>query len=449
MSGIGRVRSITGVVSAIDDESQRPCSREPSRRANSGTPGGAREAAEMPTRTPDIQSAAAYSGDSGSTLTGVVDEVAPTQVGSGVRAALVFGGAVVVGGVGVFALLELLGVGEVRWGNTQLRSLGSAIGALGLGALAGVLLLPRSGSPFMVRVTGPVAGWPGARLGGAALLLAPLMLLAGELLRSGHYYFFPAQLSAMVADRVTMLTSYALYTAGLVLIIPAFLALAGLISQEQPGWGFWGGTIAVVGSTVRIFQEGISFLALQLVGAQGLEAATAAVSTTYGDWYVLQTLNGSDNIAYGILAIGAYRARVLGWVPALCVAFMITHYSGVLKGTDLNSLTGAVLLAAALVPVGVSLGAAPSRCPAECGGAVSQRSPSWPRSTCTPYSVGFETSGESLWLDDSHSPAGDSDSWALDQLATFRATPEDLAKRPGLCGRPGRGTRSLHSSARR
>jgi hypothetical protein len=34
---------------------------------------------------------------------------------------------------------------------------------------------------------------------------------------------------------------------------------------------------------------------------------------------------------------------------------MMTHYSGVLKGTDLNSLTGAVLLVAALVPLGVSL----------------------------------------------------------------------------------------------
>ncbi len=37
------------------------------------------------------------------------------------------------------------------------------------------------------------------------------------------------------------------------------------------------------------------------------------------------------------------------------MAFMITHYSGVLKGTDLNSLTGAVLLAAALVPLGLAL----------------------------------------------------------------------------------------------
>ena len=55
---------------------------------------------------------------------------------------------------------------------------------------------------------------------------------------------------------------------------------------------------------------------------------------------MLQTLNGSDNVAWAVLAIGAYRARVLGWVPALGVAFMMTHYSGVLKGTDLNSLGG-------------------------------------------------------------------------------------------------------------
>ena len=250
--------------------------------------------------------------DSGSTLTDVVDEVAPTQMGSGMRAAVVFVAAVVVGGVGVFGSARAARGRRGALGEHALHSLGSAIGALGLGALAAVLLLPRSGSPFMVRVTGPVTGWPGTRLGAAALVLAPLLLLAGEVLRSGHYYFFPAQLSAIGTDRATMLTSYALYTAGLVLMIPAFLALAGLIGKEQPGWAFWGATIAVVGSTVRIFQEGIGFLALQLVGVQGLLAATAAVGATYGAWYVLQTLNGSDNIAYGILAIGAYRARVLG-----------------------------------------------------------------------------------------------------------------------------------------
>jgi hypothetical protein len=286
----------------------------------------------------------------------MIDVGARVQVGSAVRAAMVFVCAVVVGGVAGYALVELSGVGSVRWGNTQLADLTSAVGALGAGLLAGRLLLPRDGSAFLVRVPdGHAAGWPGPRSGAATLVAAPLLLLVAEAVRSGHYYFFPAQLSGMVTDPGTLLTSYALYTAGLVLMIPASLALAGLIGREQPGWAFWGATTAVVGCCVRIFQEGISFLALQLVGVQGLEAATAAVSDTYGAWYVLVPLNGTDNLAWGVLAIGAYRARVLGWVPALAVAFMLTHYSGVLKGTDLNSLTGAVLLAATLVPLGVAL----------------------------------------------------------------------------------------------
>lgn len=285
-----------------------------------------------------------------------VSEVeSPAEVASDGRAAVVFVGAVVVGGVIGFLIPDLLGVGEVRRANTQVHSLGAAIGALGLGLVAGRVLLRQRDSAFLVRVPGPLTSWPGSHFGAAALVLAPLLLLAGELVRSRHYYFFPAQLAAMVDDSATILVSYALYTAGLVLLIPAFLALGGMIGRERPGWAFWGVTIAIVGSAVRIFQEGISFLALQLVGVQGLETATAAVGDTYGAWYVLVTLNGSDNLAWALLAIGAYRARVLGWVPALGMAFMMTHYSGVLKGTDLNSLTGAVLLAAALVPLGVRL----------------------------------------------------------------------------------------------
>ncbi|SDS02586.1 hypothetical protein [Microlunatus soli] len=274
------------------------------------------------------------------------------------RAAGALVGAVLVGAVGGYAVATLAGLRDVRWANTQVASLASAAGGLVLGAITSAVLLGRRGPAFLIRAPGPIVGWPGTRLGAGSLVLAPLLLLAGELVRSGHFYFFPDQLAAMESARGTILTSYALYTAGLVLMIPAFVALASMIGREHPVWGFWAATIAVVGSTVRIFQEGISFLALQLVGAQGLETATKAVDATYGAWYVLETLNGSDNLAWAVLAIGAYRARVLGWAPALAVAFMMTHYSGVLKGTDLNSLTGALLLAAALVPLGLRLWAA-------------------------------------------------------------------------------------------
>ena len=272
-----------------------------------------------------------------------------------VRAVAVLVGAVGAGGVGGFVLTELFAVSESRWAGTELSALASAVGALAAGLVAGRLLLGGTGRATGIRAPGPVTGWPGSRLGAAALVLAPLLLLAGEIVRSGHHYFFPAQLAAMAEVPRTVLTSYALYTAGLVLMIPAFLALAAMIGRERPGWAFWGATTAVVGSAVRIFQEGIGFLSLQLVQVRGLEAATAAVGDTYGAWYVLETLNGSDNLAWAVLAVGAYRAGVLGWVPALGVAFMMTHYSGVLKGTDLNSLLGAVLLTAVLVPLGAGL----------------------------------------------------------------------------------------------
>lgn len=271
------------------------------------------------------------------------------------RAALALVIAVLAGAVIGYAAVSTAGFRDDRFANTELASIAVPIGGLGLGAVASLLLLRRDGPAYSVHAPAPISGWPGTRFGAGALVFAPLLLLAGEIVRWGHFYFYPDQLAAMVTSPATILTSYSLYTAGLVLMIPAFLALAAMISKDCPVWGFWGATIAVIGSTVRIFQDGISFFGLQLVDVQGLEGATTAVGDTYGAWYVLETLNGSDNLGWAILAIGAYRARVLGWMPALGVSFMLTHYSGVLKGTDLNSLTGALLLVVALLPLGVRL----------------------------------------------------------------------------------------------
>lgn len=92
-----------------------------------------------------------------------------------------------------------------------------------------------------------------------------------------------------------------------------------------------------------------------LVDIQGLDTATHAVAASYSIGYVLGPLTWVDNIAWSLLAIGADRSRVLGWLPALGVAFMLTHYSGVLMGSDIDSLAAAVGLAVAFVPLGLAL----------------------------------------------------------------------------------------------
>ncbi len=95
---------------------------------------------------------------SGSTLSVVVDTGERVRTRPTVRAVAVFVGAVVVGGVAGFGLTELAGVGELRWANTQLADLATAVGALGAGLLAGRALLG-DGPAFLVRVPdGPDPG---------------------------------------------------------------------------------------------------------------------------------------------------------------------------------------------------------------------------------------------------------------------------------------------------
>jgi hypothetical protein len=52
------------------------------------------------------------------------------------RAAAVFLGAVTAGGVGGFALTELLGIGGSRWSGSELSAIASAVGALTAGRVA-------------------------------------------------------------------------------------------------------------------------------------------------------------------------------------------------------------------------------------------------------------------------------------------------------------------------
>jgi hypothetical protein len=249
--------------------------------------------------------------------------------------------------------LAATGLAGVRWGQSPADDAVALFGAVVGTLLAGALLRPGELPATAVRAAAQPA-WPGPRLGGVALVAAPLLLLLGEAVRMGHFYYYPAQLAAMATDRTTILMSYALFTAGLFALVPALLALTGMIGVREPGWAFWGATTAVLGTAVRLFQDGISFLGLHLVDVQGVGPATDAVAATYQSWYVLYPLTFLDNVGWVVLAVGAVRAGVLGWLPATGIAIMLTHSSGVLKGSALNSLLAAALLAAALVPLGIA-----------------------------------------------------------------------------------------------
>ncbi|MCK2213825.1 hypothetical protein MF672_008485 [Actinomadura sp. ATCC 31491] len=202
---------------------------------------------------------------------------------------------------------------------------------------------------------------PGRWVEGTGLVLGPLLLLAGVLVRAGADDFFPGQLAAYAAAPGRMALSYALYAAGAVLLWPAVTGLARLIAARRPGWAAWGGTLAVLGLFGRVFHAGVSHLAFQLVDVLGLPAAQRAVAASYGAFHVFKATDVCIMGGWVVLAIGAHLARAFGPGPlgvARCVALGLAAALplGVLKGSsDPVALVALAGLAAALVPLGVAV----------------------------------------------------------------------------------------------
>ncbi|MDK0522138.1 hypothetical protein [Streptomyces sp. ML-6] len=224
-----------------------------------------------------------------------------------------------------------------------------------------VLVDPAAPSPgARLRAVLPVermgtAGFTGRWVGGAAMVLAPLLMLAGALLRVRFPFFYPGQLAAYERHPALMATAYGLFAAGGVLLWPAAAVIAARIGARSPGWGLWGGVLVVFGLFARTFHAGVDHLALQLVRSRGAEAATEAVTAGYGAFHVFAALNLAVLAGWIVLALGAWRTRVLGPVRACALALTAALPLGVLKGTTPLSLVALAGLCVALVPSGLGL----------------------------------------------------------------------------------------------
>ncbi|HCT79092.1 MAG TPA: hypothetical protein DGG94_20405 [Micromonosporaceae bacterium] len=182
------------------------------------------------------------------------------------------------------------------------------------------------------------------------LIIAPLLILAGVLLRLPFDFFFPAQLAAYRDHPALLTTCYSLFLLGNVLMWPAVAALSRKIASP---WGVWGGALAMFGLFARTFHAGVDHLAFQLARVQGVEAATDAVAESYGAFHVMSTFSAAIMFGWIVLAIGAYRAKVLGLVGSVALGLMATMPLGVLKGTTWFSVLAAAGLCIALVPLGI------------------------------------------------------------------------------------------------
>ncbi|HYH56399.1 MAG TPA: hypothetical protein VD772_07295 [Anseongella sp.] len=197
--------------------------------------------------------------------------------------------------------------------------------------------------------------FPGRWIGGISLILAPLVLLTGVLLRMPFHFFFPQQLSAFKDHPGLMTASYNFFVAGNILLWPAVVTLATIVGKKRSQLALWGGTLVVCGLFARTFHSGADYLAFQLVRLQGVEQATEAVAGSYGAFHIVTVLNGAILSGWIILAAGAYLAGTFGLVRSIALGLMAALMIGVLKGSSWVSVAASTGLCAAFLPLGIEV----------------------------------------------------------------------------------------------
>jgi hypothetical protein len=196
--------------------------------------------------------------------------------------------------------------------------------------------------------------FPGPWLGGVSLIVGPLLLLAGTLLRLGVPFFFPHQLAAYQRQPTLIGAAYALFLAGTIALWPGIVAVAARVGVTRPAWALWGGSLVIFGLFARAFHYGANTFAFALVDSAGLNAATQAVSAyyTYPEW-VTSSLTMAVMLGWITLATGCYLSRTLRLLPAIALALMSGLMIGVLKGSTWASAVQVGGLAVAFLPLGV------------------------------------------------------------------------------------------------
>jgi hypothetical protein len=198
--------------------------------------------------------------------------------------------------------------------------------------------------------------FPGRWIGGCSLVLGPILLLVGTLLRIQFDFFFPAQLAAVETHPGSIAAAYGVFLAGIVCLWPAILTLTRAIGQTNPGWALWGGTLAMLGLFKRAFDYGASHFALQLVDIQGVDAATRSVGKYYGAFEgVARTLGFAALFGWIVLAVGTYKSGVFGIWRSVALSLMAGLMLGVVKGSTWFSVLQIAGLCVALVPLGITV----------------------------------------------------------------------------------------------
>ena len=186
--------------------------------------------------------------------------------------------------------------------------------------------------------------------GAAALLAAPIAVIAGTLAQPILSGDAATQVAALTVHRGPMIAGMTLRTTGLILLIAGTVWLALTIAPRAPRLAMAGGVLGVLGSLVVLFENGVGAAAPAIVDTLDRAQATAVLDRiSTGAISALDPLAILGDIGIALLGIAVARAGAARWAAAAIVIGALGEGAGFATGTKALVIISFALLFAGLL----------------------------------------------------------------------------------------------------
>jgi hypothetical protein len=170
--------------------------------------------------------------------------------------------------------------------------------------------------------------------GAAALLAAPIIVIAGTLAQPTLSDDAASQVAALTGHRGAMITGMALSSIAVVLLIAGIIWLALALAPRAPRLAMAGGVLGVFGLLVVLFENGVAAAFPAIVGGlDRIQAAFVLDRIHSGAITALGPLSIIGDIGLALLGLAAVKAGAPRWAGAAIAVGALAEGAGFATGT--------------------------------------------------------------------------------------------------------------------
>lgn len=197
--------------------------------------------------------------------------------------------------------------------------------------------------------------------GAVALLAAPIIVIAATLAQPTLSDDAARQVAALTGHRGAMITSMALNSIAVVLLIAGIIWLALALAPRAPRLALAGGVLGVFGLLVVLFENGVAAAFPAIAGAlDPIQAAFVLDRIHSGAITALGPLSIVGDIGLALLGLAAVKAGAPRWAGAAIAIGALAEGAGFATGTKALVIIAFAVLFLGLLQAVRTLAASPA-----------------------------------------------------------------------------------------